>query len=62
MKLTLQIKLLPTQKQFTSLKNTLMEANTACNEISEIAFTKKLYNQYKLHHETYRRVKNSFNL
>ena len=61
-KLTLQIKLLPTQKQFTSLKNTLMEANTACNEISEIAFTKKLYNQYKLHHETYRRVKNSFNL
>ena len=62
MKLTLQIKLLPTQEQFTFLKNTLIEANTACNEISETAFTKKLYNQYKLHHETYHRIKNSFNL
>ena len=62
MKLTLQIKLLPTQEQCTSLKNTLKEANTACNEISDTAFTKKIYNQYKLHHETYHRVKNSFNL
>lgn len=61
-KLTLQIKLLPKQDQFASLKNTLIEANTACNEISDIAFTKKLYNQYKLHHETYHRIKNSFNL
>ena len=61
-KLTLQIKLLPTQEHFTFLKNTLIEANTACNEISETAFTKKLYNQYKLHHETYHRIKNSFNL
>ena len=61
-KLTLQIKLLPTQEQFTFLKNTLIEANTACNEISNIAFEKKLYNQYKLHHETYHRIKNSFNL
>lgn len=62
MKLTLQIKLLPTQEQFTFLKNTLIEANAACNEISETAFTKKLYNQYKLHHEVYHRVKKSFNL
>lgn len=62
MKLTLQVKLLPTQEQFTSLKNTLIEANTACNEISDTAFTKKIYNQYKLHHETYHRVKSSFNL
>lgn len=62
MKLTLQIKLLPTQEHFTFLKNTLVEANTACNEISDTAFTKKLYNQYKLHHETYHRIKNSFNL
>jgi len=61
-KLTLKIKLLPTQEQCTSLKNTLKEANTACNEISDTAFTKKIYNQYKLHHETYHRVKNSFNL
>ena len=62
MKLTLQIKLLPTQKQFTSLKNTLIEANTACNTISETAFTNKIYNQFKLHHQCYHPIKSSFNL
>ena len=62
MKLTLQIKLLPTQEQFISLKNTLIEANTACNKISETAFTKKLYNQFKLHKEVYHLIKSSFNL
>jgi IS605 OrfB family transposase len=62
MKLTLQIKLLPTKEQFTFLKNTLIEANNACNEISEIAWTKKTYNQFKLHRESYHIIKNSFNL
>lgn len=62
MKLTLQIKLLPTQEQFTSLKNTLIEANTACNEISERAWNKKLFNQFKLHREVYHSIKSSFNL
>jgi IS605 OrfB family transposase len=61
-KLTLQIKLLPTQEQFISLKNTLIEANNACNEISETAFKNNIYNQYKIHHEVYHRIKNSFNL
>ena len=62
MKLTLQIKLLPTQEQFTSLKNTLIEANTACNEISETAWNEKLFNQFKLHKEVYHPIKSSFNL
>ena len=62
MKLTLQIKLLPTQEQFTSLKNTLKEANTACNEISNTAWNKKLFNQFKLHKEVYHPIKSSFNL
>ncbi len=62
MKLTLQIKLLPTQEQFTSLKNTLIEANTACNEISERAWSEKLFNQFKLHREVYHSIKSSFNL
>jgi len=62
MKLILQIKLLPIQEQFASLKNTLIEANTACNEISNIAWSKKLFNQFKLHHECYYRIKNNFNL
>ena len=62
MKLTLQIKLLPTQEQFTSLKNTLIEANTACNAISDTAWNKKLFNQFKLHKEVYHPIKSSFNL
>ena len=62
MKLTLKIKLLPTHQQFGSLKNTLIEANVACNAISETAFTKKLFNQFKLHHECYYEIKNGFNL
>lgn len=62
MKLTLQIKLLPSEEQFSSLKRTLIEANTACNEISKNAFTKKLYNQFKLHKEVYYTIKKSFNL
>lgn len=62
MKLTLKIKLLPTKEQFTSLKSTLIEANAACNEISNAAFTKRLYNQFKLHKDVYYRIKNSFNL
>jgi len=62
MKLTLKMKLLPTNEQAKALKNTLIEANTACNEISEVAWDKKLFSQFKLHHETYYRIKVSFNL
>lgn len=62
MKLTLQIKLLPTGDQFEILKNTLIEANAACNVISGTAFTEKLFNQYGLHHKTYHTIRSSFNL
>ena len=62
MKLTLQIKLLPTEQQAKSLKQTIIEANTACNEISERAWNKKLFNQFKLHKEVYHPIKSSFNL
>lgn len=61
-KLTLQIKLLPTQDQSSFLKKTLIEANTACNEISETAFTKRVFNQFRLHKEVYHPIKFSFNL
>lgn len=62
MKLTLKIKLLPNKEQADCLIKTIKEANIACNEISETAFKKKLYNQYKLHKEAYYRIKDSFNL
>lgn len=62
MKLTLKIKLLPTETQKESLLSTLEEANSACNYISDVAFQKRLFNQFKLHKETYHHVKNNFNL
>ena len=62
MKLTLHIKLLPTEIQSTSLKNTLKEANSACNEISTVAWDKKTFNQFKLHNIVYHTIKASFHL
>ena len=61
-KLTLQIKLLPDTKQANALKDTLKECNTACNEISKRCFEKKIWGQYKIHHETYYSIKGSFKL
>jgi putative transposase len=62
MKLTLKIKLLPNDTEFKSLKKTLIEANTACNYISDIAFNKKVFNQFKIHKETYYVIKQTFNI
>jgi len=62
MKLTLQIKLLPNANQKVLLYNTLKEANAACNAISDVAFSKRIFNQFKLHKETYHVVKSFFNL
>jgi putative transposase len=62
MKLTLQIKLLPNNEQFDALKKTMIEANKACNVISETAWRIKTFNQFKLHKETYHVIKSSFNL
>ncbi|MBU2559224.1 MAG: transposase [Bacteroidetes bacterium] len=62
MKLTLQIKLLPDDKQSNSLLQTIKECNRACNEISEIAWSKQAFNQYKLHRLAYHSIKKSFKL
>ena len=62
MKLTLKIKLLPSNEQNKLLLQTLKEANTACNSISKVAFNQRFFNQYKLHKEVYHTHKNSFNL
>ena len=62
MKLTLQIKLLPDKEQAISLKNTIKEFNTACNEISEIAWTNKVFNQFKIHKLSYYKIKEKFKL
>ena len=62
MKLTLQIKLLPDEQQSKSLLQTIKECNTICNEISNIAWEKKTFNQFKLHNLVYHSLKQSSNL
>jgi IS605 OrfB family transposase len=62
MKLTLQIKLLPDDKQVKSLIQTLKECNHICNDISDTAWQNKTFNQFKLHHLVYRRTKDTSRL
>lgn len=62
MKLILKIKLLPDIEQAKSLFSTIKKANEACNYISDIAWDKKVFNQFKLHHEVYKSIKDQFDL
>ena len=62
MKLTLKIKLLPTDEQAKALLKTIKEANTCCNTISEIAWERRIFNQFKIHKEVYHNLKYSTNL
>ena len=62
MKLTLQIKFLPNDKQAKSLIETLKECNKVCNNISNIAWQNKVFNQFKLHHLVYHPIKSTSNL
>jgi len=61
-KLTLKIKLLPSKEQADLLLKTIKEANAVCNTISEIAWEKKVFNQFKIHNEVYHNLKSSSNL
>jgi IS605 OrfB family transposase len=62
MKLTLQIKLLPDDVQVKALLGTIEKANASCNQISEIAWKEKVFNQFKLHQKSYYLVKNQSGL
>lgn len=62
MKLTLKIKLVPTDEQHRLLLETLKEANAACNQISDIAWRNKTFNQFRLHHLCYNDIRERFNL
>ncbi len=62
MKLTLKIKLLPSKEQADLLLKTIKEANAVCDTISEIAWEKKIFNQFKIHNEVYHSLKGSSNL
>jgi len=60
-KLTLKIKLLPTDEQVKALLKTIKEANACCNAISDIAWEKRIFNQFKIHKEVYHNLKSSTN-
>lgn len=62
MKLTLKIKLLPTDEQAKSLLQTIKEANKACNLISDIAWQQKAFQQFKLHNASYHTIKSATEL
>ena len=62
MKLTLKIKLLPTDEQADLLLDTMKEANTVCSAISDVAWEKRIFNNFKLHHEIYHAYKATFKL
>ena len=62
MKLTLKIKLLPTDEQVNLLLETMEEANAVCNAISDIAWQEKIFNNFKLHHRVYCAYKATFQL
>lgn len=62
MKLTLKIKLLPTDNQANDLYLTIIAANAACNIISTTAWDTKTFNQFKLHRACYCEIKASHNL
>jgi IS605 OrfB family transposase len=62
MKLTLKIKLLPTAEQADLLLKTIKETNTVCNAISDVAWSKRIFNNFKLHHQVYHPYKATFNL
>lgn len=62
MKLTLKIKLLPTDEQANLILDTMKEANIVCNAISGVAWEKRIFNNFKLHHEVYHSCRATFNL
>lgn len=49
MKLTLEIKLLPTKDQAALLLQTMKKSNAAYDIISEMAWQEKIFNKVRLH-------------
>jgi IS605 OrfB family transposase len=62
MKLIAQIKLLPTPEQANALRQTIEQANAACQFVSDTAWETKTFRQYDLHHRCYRAVREQFGL
>lgn len=61
-KITAKIHLRPTAEQALALYDTLLEANAACNKVSDYAFEHKVFRQFDLHKAQYYPIKESFKL
>jgi IS605 OrfB family transposase len=59
-KLIAQVKLVSTREQATALRQTLHEANLACNAISEIAWGAQTFGQYNIHNIAYAKTRERF--
>lgn len=53
---------MPTDEQANLLLETMKEANAVCNAISDVAWEKRIFNNFKLHHEVYHAYKATFKL
>jgi IS605 OrfB family transposase len=60
MKLTAQVKILPTSEQADALIRTLQAANAAANYVSDLAWEKKQFRQYDLHYASYFDIREKF--
>ena len=60
MKLIAQVKLLPTPEQADALKQTIEQANAACQYVSDYAWESKTFRQYDLHHACYKDIREKF--
>ena len=56
------MKLNPTKEQAKLLRRTLEMANTACNRISELAWSTQTFKQYALHLQVYKQIRAEFDL
>jgi putative transposase len=59
-RLTIQLKLLPTPEQADALKRTLEAANAACAYISQVAWESRTFGQFPIHRLTYGAVRETF--
>jgi predicted transposase len=61
-KLIAQVKLNPTKEQAKALRQTLEQANAACDAISEIAWKNETFKQFSLHKLIYADIRERFDL
>lgn len=62
MKLTVQLKLLPSREQSGALLETMEAFNAACNELAVIAFSYRCANKVELQKIAYRQIRDDFGL